>query len=747
LGVLLYYVLRPVPVPTPPVPGSVEAAAQNISVTDDLEAYCEDLTDSDNPNVGRHRLEVLMKLAADASQKDPAWRYEFALSLSQEQLKFGEADEAIRVLAEELESEEAAGPDPVREKTLLEALAIAHLKKGELDNCLTAGGRFTCTLPLEGSGQKNKRGSQAAAGFLEKLLAVSPENVRYRWLLNIAHMALGTYPEAVPATFLIPPTVFESEADIGRFEEIAPEAGLYNLKLAGGGIVDDFDNDGLLDIVATSWDPCGSMTYYHNDGDGRFSDHTTRAGLDGQTGGLNAVQTDYNNDGWLDVLVVRGGWMRVDGRMRMSLLRNNGDNTFTDVTYLAGVASPAFPRNSALWTDFDLDGDLDLYACSESEPLTRLADPSSGGNATVYPSQLFRNDGDGTFTDVAWQAGVTNDRYCKGSNSGDYDNDGDQDIYVSNFAGDNRLYRNDGDGTFTDVARESGVIEPQDSFATWFWDYDNDGWLDIFVAGYGFDLLPEAADYLGLPNDGARMKLYRNLGGGGFEDVTKEAGLYRVFLTMGSNYGDFDNDGYPDFLLGTGTPSFDAIDPGVAYRNNGTGHFKNVTFSAGFGHLQKGHGTGFGDLDRDGDQDVFVQMGGFRYGDRFLSALYENPGHGNRWLSVKLMGTKSNRAAIGARVRVVVRMADGEREVHSFVTNGGSFGASSLEQEMGLGQALAIEQVEVRWPSGAFQMLRGVPLDSRIEVVEGEDGFRLANIPAFRLAPDRERLRLDGGTE
>jgi hypothetical protein len=580
---------------------------------------------------------------------------------------------------------------------------------------------------------------------LEQLLAESPDDVRYRWLLNIAHMTLGTYPDGVPAEFLIPPSVFESQADVGRFEEIAPEAGLYNVKLAGGAIMDDFDNDGLLDIVTTTWDPCGSMTYYHNDGDGRFSDYTSRAGLDGQTGGLNAVQADYDNDGWLDVLVVRGGWMRVDGRMRMSLLRNNGDNTFTDMTYQAGLASPAFPRNSASWADYDLDGDLDLYACSESEPVSRMGDPSAGGFASIYPSQLFRNNGDGTFTDVAYEAGVTNERYCKGSTWGDYDNDGDPDLYISNFQEDNRLYRNNGNGTFTDVARELRVTEPLASFATWFWDYDNDGWLDLFVTGYGFEIADAAADYLGLPNDGSRMRLYRNLGGQAFEDVTKKAGLYRVFLVMGSNYGDFDNDGNPDLLLGTGGPTFDTIDPSVAYWNDGAGHFRDVTFSAGFGHLQKSHGTAFGDLDRDGDQDVFVEMGGFRYGDRFLSALYENPGQGNKWLSVKLVGTKSNRAAIGARVKVVVTTMDGERAVHSLVTSGGSFGASSLELEIGLGQALAIKSVEVRWPSGAIQILHDIPLDSRIEIVEGQEVYRLANVPAFRLAPDRERLRLSEG--
>ena len=188
--------------------------------------------------------------------------------------------------------------------------------------------------------------------------------------------------------------------------------------------------------------------------------------------------------------------------------------------------------------------------------------------ALMFPSRLFRNDGEGRFEDVAQAAGVTNMRYCKGSAWGDYDNDGYADLYISNFGEDNRLYRNNGNGTFSDVAPELGLTQPLDSFATWFWDYDNDGWQDIFVAGYGEDIADVAADYMGLPNDGARPRLYRNDGAGGFTDVTREVGLWRVHLAMGADFGDLDNDGYPDFYLGTGAPSYDAIAPNVMYRND-----------------------------------------------------------------------------------------------------------------------------------------------------------------------------------
>ena len=535
-------------------------------------------------------------------------------------------------------------------------------------------------------------------------------------------MTLGTYPEEVPDRYLVPQELLMTDYDIGRFEEIATEVGLTATNLAGGSIVDDFDNDGLLDIITSTWDPGGPIIYYHNDGDGAFSDYTDRAGLSDQLGGLNIVQTDYDNDGWTDVLVMRGGWLGGNGQMRRSLLRNNGDGSFADVTREASLAHPAYPSQSAAWADYDNDGDLDLFSCNESEPESGLV-----SNSINFPSQLFRNSGDGTFADVAPTAGVMNLRYCKGSVWGDYDGDGDPDLYVSNYAEENRLYRNNGDGTFTDVAPALGVTQPVPSFATWFWDYDNDGWLDLFVAGYGNRIEDVAADYLGLPNDGPRMRLYKNDGAGGFVDVTRETGLYRVHLTMAANFGDLDNDGFPDFYLGTGFPAYDAVAPNIAYRNNDGRSFTDVTFSAGLGHLHKGHGIAFGDLDRDGDQDIFAQIGGFYPGDGFENALYENPGHGNRWISVKLIGVESNRAAIGARIRLELAMDDGSRRaVYSYVNSGGSFGASSLEQEMGLGKAERIISMEVFWPTTAErQVFEDVPIDARIEVREEDGDYRV----------------------
>src|SRR6185436_12229780 len=229
--------------------------------------------------------------------------------------------------------------------------------------------------------------------------------------------------------------------------------------------------------------------------------------------------------------------------------------------------------------------------------------------------------------DVASRAGVLNKRNVKGVSWGDYDNDGDQDLYVSNLSDPNRLYRNNGDGTFTDVAPELGLaLKPPSnrSFGTWFWDVNNDGWLDLFVAGYGLGdgcVGEVAADYLGLPVDTERLQMFLNDGTGHFRNVSHEMKMDNVRLPMGANYGDVDNDGFLDMYLATGGPIFELLIPNVMYLNRGGTSFADVTTASGTGHLQKGHGVAFGDIDIDGDQDIYVQIGGFYKSDNFASAL------------------------------------------------------------------------------------------------------------------------------
>ena len=194
---------------------------------------------------------------------------------------------------------------------------------------------------------------------------------------------------------------------------------------------------------------------------------------------------------------------------------------------------------------------------------------------------------------------------------------------------------------------------------------------------------------------------------------------------MGSNFGDLDNDGFPDFYLGTGYPGYEGLMPNLLFHNRGGTGFSDVTTAAGLGHLQKGHGVAFADFDNDGDQDIFVELGGAFAGDAFGNALFENPGFGNHWITVKLLGKRSNRMGVGARIRIEIQEAGTRRSVYKWVNSGGSFGANPLRQEIGLGQATSIELLEVFWPtSGQIQRFRDVALDQFIEITEGQNEYR-----------------------
>jgi hypothetical protein len=341
---------------------------------------------------------------------------------------------------------------------------------------------------------------------------------------------------------------------------------------------------------------------------------------------------------------------------------------------------------------------------------------------------------------VAAELGVDVAAFVKGAAWGDYDNDGRIDLYLSNYGGPNLLYRNLGSDPagghrgFREVGAEAGVREPSRSFPLWWWDYDNDGWLDLFVAGYGALASDLAAEYLGRPHDAVRARLYRNRGVGpdgdhrGFEDVTDRVGLGdRVLYAMGSNHGDLDNDGWPDFYVGTGDPDYRQRMPSRVFRNDGGERFRDVTVPGGFGHLFKGHAGSFADVDADGDQDLHVVYGGAYEGDVAPNVVLENPGHGNRWITLRLVGAGpgaeeggSNRFGIGSRVRVTVETPSGPREIHHLAGTGGSFGANSQQAEIGLGNATAIRELEVRWAgSGRRDTWTDVPLDRVVRVREG----------------------------
>jgi hypothetical protein len=594
----------------------------------------------------------------------------------------------------------------VKHAVLAQAAAVAALRQGEIENCLVMPSTDRCIVPLRPGGvHHHTAGAKAAFEQLTPLATASPSNLELRWLLNLAAMVQGRYPEIVPEEARLPVDMFASETALPRLIDVASQARLGRMDTAGATITEDFDNDGLLDVVFTSVDFCAPARLFRNRGDGTFEDRTEAAGLSRQLGGLNATQTDYDNDGWLDLFIHRGGW---EIPMRNSLLHNNRDGTFTDVTRAAGLSSPAHSTHSAAWADFDNDGWIDVFVGHE-----------------LSPSQLFRNRHDGTFEDVTARAGVGAIAFTKGVTAGDYDNDGFPDLYLSNMFGDNVLYHNNRDGTFTNVAKTLGVEKPFASFPTWFFDADNDGWLDIFVASYPNSVEEFIKHYLRQPPQTETLHLYRNNGDGTFSDVTSRMGLARVVPTMGANFGDLDNDGFLDMYLGTGAPSFASLMPNVMLRNDGGRRFIDVTEATGTGHLQKGHGVGFADLDNDGDEDVVLNVGGAVPGDRYDDALFENPGTpGRHWVSVRVVGVKSTRSGMGTRIRVTVREGGRTTQRVREVTSGGSFGSNSLMQHIGLGRASRIEALEVVWPaSGVRQTFRDVPLDAFIEIREDAQTF------------------------
>jgi hypothetical protein len=662
-------------------------------------------------NLGHRNIEQLQAAATQSDMPDDERVQNFLLQ-AQYYLYEGEAKNAYDALVHArtfVEADNALAAKWLY--TIVFFQGAASLRRGEDENCLQCRGDGACIFPLQPSAvHKNPAGSRQAIHHFAEYLAQFPDDPGVRWLLNLAYMTLGEHPAGVPRRHLLTFENFGREFDIGRFKDIGHLVGVNRFNQAGGAVMDDFDNDGLLDIVISSFDPGQPMAFFRNKGDGTFEDRTESAGLGKQYGGLNLVQTDYNNDGFLDIFISRGAWQTHP--MRPTLLRNNGDGTFTGVTREAGLMDPV-NSNCATWADFDNDGFLDLYVCNETGP-----------------NRLYRNRGDGTFEEVAARAGVEGkQRFCKGAVWFDYDNDGYPDLFVTYLESTPQLFHNNRDGTFTDVTLAMGITGPRMGFACWAFDYDNDGWLDIFATCYDRTLDDLVRSMLGQPisKNTDVTRLYRNLGGKRFQDVSKETGVDKVFATMGCNFADFDNDGYLDFYLGTGDPAIHTLVPNRMFKNVGGKRFAEITATSGTGHLQKGHGVACGDWDRDGNVDLFIVLGGATPGDRFHNALFQNPGHDNNWLTVKLVGKKTNRAAIGARIKVVTA-GDTPLTVHRHVTSGSSFGGNPLQQTIGLGKVNLVATLEIYWPtSQTTQVFRDVAVNQAIEVTEFAPNYRKLN--------------------
>ncbi|MEP6685501.1 MAG: CRTAC1 family protein, partial [Verrucomicrobiota bacterium] len=617
-------------------------------------------------------------------------------------------------------------------------LAISYLRLGEQTNCCVMYGPKSCLLPIEGSGiHQDKEGSRAAIREYLELLESNPGDLTSRWLLNIAYMTLGEHPEKVPAKWLIPSEKFESEGAFPRFVNVAPSLDLGPPALAGGCVMDDFNGDGRPDLLISSSGldrARDQLRYFVNDGSGKFTERSKEAGLAGLTGGMNLLQADYDNDGQLDVLVLRGAGLLGDlGDQPPSLLRNRGDGTFEDVTKAAGLFFLA-PTQCGSWGDFDNDGFVDLFVGIESSAIPGFDVPLYQEMAvrTDRPCKLFHNNGNGTFSDVAAVVGLNLTGYVKGAAWGDIDNDGWPDLAIAQGYGAALLFRNQAGAKSQRRFALPIELEPARSSSVVFFDYDQDGWLDLFVAGYSkigstYAAGQVAADLLGQPHTAELSRLFHNEGAHPdaerppFLDVTSAAHLDRVFIATGCTADDFDNDGWPDLYLSTGAADYRAVVPKRLLHNLKGERFEDVSSNAGIAHLQKGSAVAVGDIDGDGDEDIVQVLGGEFPGDIFPRALFMNPGNANHWLTLQLEGTKTNRSAIGARISVEVETPRGVRTLHAVVSSGGSYGGSTLAQEIGLGDATRIIRVEVTWPaSGTHQTFENVPLDHRFRIIESK---------------------------
>ena len=493
----------------------------------------------------------------------------------------------------------------------------------------------------------------------------------------------------------------------------------------------DYDNDGWMDIYLVNsgrcdfYDPNQPLrnALYRNNRDGTFSDVTEKAGVTGGGYGMGAAVGDYDNDGFPDLYVTHYG--------KSILYHNNGDGTFTDVTQKAGVSAPGW-ASSAVWFDYDNDGRLDLFVCRFVD-FSKEKNKFCGNSATneryycvprVYapmPSWLFHNNGDGTFTDVSKESGIA-DSLGKawGVVACDVNNDGNMDLFVANDTIANFLFINHGDGKFSEVATEAGIAfsaegSPRSGMGVDAADYDGDGWTDLFLANV----------------DREMYSLYHNNRDNTFDDEAMSNNIgksTRLLSGWGLKFFDFDNDGTIDLLLANGHPD-DKVEtrdnevqysePMLLFRNTGNGFkrtFENVSSQAGpaFNQRFASRGMAIGDFDNDGAVDVLLAV------NNDAPVLLRNTAtRGNHWLGIRLIGKKCNRDAIGARVT----WQSGDLKRHQFRVGGGSYLSSHDPRiVLGLGARTKIDWVEVKWPKpgGLTERFTKLPVDCYITIEQGQ---------------------------
>lgn len=549
--------------------------------------------------------------------------------------------------------------------------------------------------------------------------------------LGLAGLALARGPRAWPALSAVAPVKFvdvAQAAGIAFQHDNAASSDKYLIETMGSGCGwIDYDQNGLFDLYLVNgaatrvYNPKQPLrsALYRNNGDGTFTDVTTKTGV-GAEGlfGMGVAVGDYDNDGFPDLLVLGYG--------RCMLYHNNGDGTFTDVTTRAGVENSGRWASSAAWFDYDNDGQLDLvianYVDWSPEHNFYCGDPGPGMRSYCHPDDfhgqpptLYHNNGDGTFTDVSKSSGVG----LKGGNglgvvTFDYDNDGWQDIFIANDHMPNFLFHNNRNGTFTEIGYVAGVAVSADG---------------EFEAGMGVD----AADTTGSGRldlavahlDMQLARLYQNMGAQSFDDATLRSKIGYTTFNMsefGLRFMDYDNDGAVDLFMATGHV-LDNIEryhanaryaePKLMFRNQGHGSFEDVSHQLGpdFQLPRVSRGAAIGDFDNDGDLDILVNNNG-----QPPQLLRNDGGNANHWLEILLIGTKSNRDGVGARVKVCA----GDLVLYDQRKGGMSYqSAQDPRLHFGLGRHSLVDSVEISWPSGMVTRLANLKADQILAVREG----------------------------
>lgn len=538
---------------------------------------------------------------------------------------------------------------------------------------------------------------------------------------------IGDPAQESNSAILFEDTIGTSKIDFVLKNSVSPQR--YSIETMTGGVaVFDYNNDGLLDIFFTNGAEIPSLkksspSFYNrlfrNNGHGTFTDVTEKAGLAGAGYSMGVAAGDYDNDGFVDLYVA--------GFNRNQLFHNNGDGTFTDVTEKAGVNGLISGRGkpwsvAAGWIDYNNDGLLDLFVVNYLDYSISTAHTCQTDNIVDYcspneyrgtPNILFRNNGDGTFTDVSQQSHIS--QYVgkgMGVAFADYDGDGFTDIFVSNDTFPNFLLHNNGDGTFTDVALAAGVAYNENGktvagMGTDFRDIDNDGRPDIFHAAMFGDSFP----------------LYRNLGSGQFEDVTDRTGLAAMttrFTAWGTGIFDFDNDGNKDIFAAGSAILDNAMEvnhkpyplPNMLYRNLGNMVFRDVStqVGAGFSVPAAHRGAAFGDLDNDGKIDIVVTV----LNGKPQLLMNRSPNH-NHWIILKLVGVADNRDGLGTKVKITA--ANGV-QYNQATTAVGYNSSSDKRVYFGLGSATVVDLIELAWPTGVKQVLKNVAADQILTIAE-----------------------------